>query len=503
LIPNKLDKAQLQHFLEVEQQIIHLMLKDRRAIDEMVQAGFSSDLFDENHRLLVSSIYSEFLQGNRLLTADGYRQILITNGYKGNVPLMMEVFAKCDIKAFAELDDLGHLKRKLVDAYVARKANDSLHKFLQNVEQKGYFAAASDFADQLQQALSLANLNRTSFTPLDEYKGEYISILKNLATNPEQIIRCGVPEIDDAMTVGYRAGHLTLFVADVGGHKTNIMLNIALNICDQGHNVLFIPLEMSKQDLTDRIISNRTGVNYVKFSRPDMLDKDDWSKIESASVWDKPGAKKGTFCILDADERSTVSQIRREIEKRAFLFKPKVVVIDYVAIMKSDNEQQRNDLQIGEILKTLRFLGKKHGFHIVSAAQMGRAAIRALKEDSDSVPDSTSIRGSHEYSADADTIFALMKPPTGETNRIKIYTLKARRGKAGEVSELSVDASCCRISSMKNTLTQVTDVDKELATPVETIADGLQKLSKANVKFAAGFDLDTGSEEHDDLMDLN
>lgn len=491
---------QIRKFLETEQKIIHLMLKDRRAIDDMLQSGYSAELFDDHHRRIVENIYYEFLNGNRLLTAEGYRHALISSGYKANASALMEVFAKCDIKVYAELDDLGHLKRKLIDAYVARKSNDIFGKLTPAIEKDGYFKAVCDLVDQLQQSLSIANLSKTSFVALDEFKDEYLRALEELAENKEAVIRCGIPEIDNAIAVGFKPQHLTLIVADVGGFKTSLMLNIALRIWEQGHNVLFVPLEMNKQDLTNRIIAHRTGVHYVKLATPELMNPDEWAKVRAADCWED--ASHGKFCMLDADERSSVEQIKREIEKRAFLFKPKVVVIDYVAIMKPDtySKGDRPDLMIGEILKSLRFLGKKHGFHIITAAQMGREAIKQLRENTGAMPDSTSIRGSHEYAADADTIFALQRPAGGEANRIKIYTLKSRHGKAGETNELMVEPACCRIHGFNSAITSATDLDTEINKTNDEIEAFTEATHKGmQIPFVAGFNLDEpeGSEGSD------
>jgi replicative DNA helicase len=237
----------------------------------------------------------------------------------------------------------------------------------------------------------------------------------------------------------------------VGGlitHNTNTMMNIGLNIYEKGHNVLFVPLEMNRIDLAGRIVSNRAKIEFNKMAHPRLLSDEELLRIKEAKVWLNQNHK---FAILDVSERTSVESLRRQIEKHAIYFKPDLVVIDYIALMEVD-KAQRNDLAIGEILKNLRFMGRRYGFHIMSAAQIGRAALMKIREEGFEAarPDSTALRGSHEYSADSDSIFALFPNPE-ETNKLKVFCIKARWGKSGGTYHLTIHPSYCQIYSEKGT----------------------------------------------------
>lgn len=272
-------------------------------------------------------------------------------------------------------------------------------------------------------------------------------------------------------------------------HNTNMMLNISLALYDRGHSVLFIPLEMSRVDLMGRVIANRAKINFNKLACPEMLNEEEWSRIKECQIWEE---HQHRFCILDADERTSVGRLQQEIEKRSLAFKPDVVIIDYIANLKPDRRfGDRNDLEIGEILKSLRFMGKKYGFHVISAAQMGRQALKSLKDDATGVPDSTSIRGSHEYSADSDTIFGLMKVKD-EPDKIKLAVIKARHGPSGgPTKNLHVQPEYCMISSMQNmnsitssSVEDVFDLEGDLNEPVDKIAATQHpKITFANTNF--------------------
>lgn len=887
--------------LEVERKIIHLMLKSRDVIEELFNDGISSDYFDAHHDFLIRCIYSEYINSGkkRLLTRQAYQHILVNENVSGDLVQNLSVYDKCFIMAYAKPDELGYLKKSLVDGFLYRAIYNMMDTFNSEHKTKGALSAAHGLSDVLQKTLGIADTSRTDFVSLSEMKDDVLQDLSNRKSNPEKVIRCHVfPEIDDVINVGFRPQHLTLFVADVGSHKcvkndskiyledggyitaeqlyrlrdgqrqrllslnslhkiykqpyicvlsngvkecfriktrlgnvlevtsnhplltlngyvrleelnvgdfvgiarkmpfgsvevtdeeaiwvgcmytdggttqptytfanldnkivcamhkatislggnfkekrnrgkivkgnflvnglqdigrryglhgkrsiekilpsyiytwnrksmqlllqsmfgcdgcvyisgnghvrivyssssyylasdvrnlllkfgivatlsemqvkykgekraswqvkisdaeqvsqfikeigflgcksdvckncidlvesrkynrnidlippaiweilekkfqdygkshyqcrrflktgdnrrgneghcgtkkrsmnryllqkiagylgdnelssiaesdvswdeiisiesignhetydismkrdpnfvvdnfithnTNLMLNIALALYDRGTSVLFVPLEMSKMDLVQRIVANRAKINYNKLARPEMLSDEEWQRIRDCNIWTE---NQHRFCILDCGDRISVSRLKAEIEKRSLAFSPQVVIIDYIANIEPDRKfGGRNDLEIGEILKSLRFLGKKHGFHIISAAQMGRQAIKSLKESNNYALDSTVIRGSHEYSADSDTIFGLLKV-NDEPDKLKIVAIKSRHGSGGTSKMLHVQPEYCLITSTQNmhTLTNSSDEDimgleSDLNTPIENITSSI------------------------------
>jgi replicative DNA helicase len=235
-------------------------------------------------------------------------------------------------------------------------------------------------------------------------------------------------EIDECMVVGFKPGTLTLTVADVGGGKSTMMLNIAFNLFKKNHNVMFLPLEMPFEEIFKKFLSRETLIDFNKLANPALLTDQDWEILKSHGDIIKKFNQK--FIWADVKSRPTVSEIKRAIERKLKYFKPAVVVIDYIANIKPDAGSD-NWLAIGDILKELRAMGKEHDFAILSAAQLTRDGIKKLKNDKDmsKTPGSEDLRGSHEYSADSDNIFAQM-PSLDEPNRkMLLYCIKARYGK--------------------------------------------------------------------------
>lgn len=324
-------------------------------------------------------------------------------------------------------EDLSVLINECQNLYYYRFLKFELDK-IKSDRSPDFFKKLNSLHDNIGKCLSTGVSNSFSFHDTVENFGSFVEDLHLKASQPEKRIICGIKEIDDCMTVGFRPGTLTLTVADVGGGKSTMMLNIAYNLWKKNCNVLFLPLEMPWEEIFKKFLSRETLIEFEKFARPELMTEKDWEILRKRS--DDLASMKQKLVWADVKSRPTVQEIRRAIESKMHYFKPDVVVIDYIANIKPDGKVD-NWLAIGDILKELRALGKQHGFAILSAAQMTRDGIKKLKSDKDQSksPGSEDLRGSHEYSADADNIFAQSPSPDEPNRKMLLWCIKARYGK--------------------------------------------------------------------------
>lgn len=491
-------------YIEIEQKVINLMLDHLDIIAEMVESRVNPEFFDQRHRPLVQAIFYTHgvSDGKRLLTDDHYRSLLIEQGGKGDITIAMQVFHECmfGVHFSNTKENFDLLKKQLIDSFVHRKNVEALQKYNKNTPKMGYLQATHQFVEDLSFALNMTETKKSAFYMIDELKDRYISHIEDRRNEKEQRIVCNIPEIDEAMNVGFKAGHTSLIVGATGSHKTNMMLNIALEVFKNGENVLFLPLEMDWEDFVNRVIANVAGISYKNLLNPKLLTEGDMEKIRSATAWIS-GNKK--FALLDVDEQVSVEVIRRELEKRANYFCPKLVVVDYLGLLKTQSGfGQRHDLALGDLTKSLKFMGKKFGFHVLTAAQLGRADIKRLREEgSDTQLDSTAVKGSQEVASDVEFIMAITKVPD-EDDRLKLHWIKSRYGPSGFTNDLRLDADKCRISSMQPLNSSVgldSDVTADLEwmnEPVNQIAEKIEQHKQEEVVEFASMDPD----ELDDIL---
>ena len=440
---------------ETEQHIINLMLRDTDIVGETIEKGILPEYFQDAHAPLVHAIHHVYHRsdGKRLLTEKHYKEILTQQeGSTGDITIALDMWAQCRVGVHHSntKEDFDLLLSKVIDTYVHGRVVEAFNKFNTNIPSWGELGAAKELIKDLQLATGAGDAKRTGFVFLDEYRSKYLDLLETKIENPDDLVICDIPEIDDAMNNGFKPGQTTLFIGATGSNKTNIMLNVALRLYERGINVLFLSLEMATDEFVNRLVSNRAGIKYTRILNPGLLTKDERKKIADIKLW---LATNGRFAVMDVDEQMSISVLRRELDKRKALFQPRVVFVDYLGLLKSEvSYANRHDLELGSLTKTLKYLGKRHGFHVVTAAQLGRADIKRLREEgSDAQLDSTAVKGSQEVAADVEFIFAITKVPD-EDDRLKLHIVKSRYGPSGHTTELVLKEDMCLIYSNKITL---------------------------------------------------
>jgi len=419
---------------------ISLLLKHRGAVDNWINDGPDIKYFDETHWPILNAIIISNNQ-NVLLTRRQLSSILKDGPYpKLDIMAQEALFNRINLNiANVNENDFYHLKAQIIEHHITKNIINYIDNYTNNLRDKGGLFAAKDLVS----ALTRMELNedsgrrKTIYEDIREYYPKYIEFLKDKAARgDEDIVSCGIREIDSAMVVGFAPGTLTLFCGDVASYKSSMMMNVALNIWKTQKNgkVLIVPLEMPREKWFQKMVSRETRIPFEKIEHPQQLQKEDWDKIEKEGENIKAHDQ---FYIMESAERIPVSFLRREIEAHIDIFKPDVVVVDYIAnlIPEAGSNNARNDLQIGEMLKDLRQMGKpgmgihENGFAVISGAQIGREGLKRFRKTGAIKGSfySEDLRGSQEYAADADNIFGQMKDPNNN-GRLHCYVIKTRYG---------------------------------------------------------------------------
>ena len=218
-----MDKSKLlKHHLDIERKLIHIMLKSKHAIEQLRERGVTPDWFDPAHQVMVDAAFNRYENGQFLLNAEGYRQILINLGQRLDIPKNMEEFAKCDISVYAVLDDLPTLTQQLVDGYAARTSAARLKEFTDAIETNGYYLASLRFAENVAADMSVitASTNDADF--------EYLSS-SQLGGDDDDI---------KWIWAGYLAkGYITLLAGYPKSGKTTLESHVIKGMGTGSHNL--------------------------------------------------------------------------------------------------------------------------------------------------------------------------------------------------------------------------------------------------------------------------
>lgn len=242
-------KTEAKEMIQIEYKIINLMLRYCQIVDDVIAEGISPELFEPYNRKIVRSIFREYVRTNGgKLTENAFKESLKEELSRKEITdadylSFIQSYRNCQMVTAKE-DDIHFLKRQLKEAATARNLPMLLKNVSQNASKYGWTSAASSLKDEIEQIVLMTETKTTSFISLQSSQDEYIKRIEHLRANPSEIVRCHIPEIDEAIKVGFKPEMMTVFVADTSFFKTTMMLNIALNIWEKDNKtVLYIPLE--------------------------------------------------------------------------------------------------------------------------------------------------------------------------------------------------------------------------------------------------------------------
>lgn len=495
-----------------ELDFISLLLRYKDAVEEWIESGIDESYFDKDHQLVLKAIKYAY-SNDVLLTKKTYVTWLQSHSpSKAAIPSYEAQFVRI-LHSRVNRDDFPMLRDSIRDNYMTSHVMSYIEEFRKdNKDGRRAAFSAADLAKKLGDLVEDTSVEEhLIYESAANYADEFFDLLVQRKDQPEEQnrIKCGIREIDETMGVGFAPGEMTLFCADVGNYKTTIMLNVARNIWKRGYNVLFVPLEMPREMLYQKFLSLEARVDFDKLVDPFKLSEKEWTVLEEKSKYIKKQADN-QFYIMEKPGLS-VSNLKRAIEKHVDIFKPHVVVIDYIGLMLNEDKrnQNRHDLQIGDMLKSLRRMGMpnsmyEHGFHTVSGVHIGRDALkRARRTDADKVGFfSEDLSQSSQYSNDATNIYAQIKDASMPDSRLNFYCIKSRFGKTtfknGENrTVLSVRPSISLIESINDEWMRAEQKNMlEMSEEVENMTE-----EEEDEMIGSDFDLDDLQSEYEEFVD--
>ena len=390
-------KRVLPHSLEAEQSVIDSMLMDREAIITASEIVTADDFYQHQYGVMYESMVELFNEGkpvdlvtlqNRLKEKDVppevsslefVRDIITTVPTSANVKYYATI-----VKEKAVLRRLIRVNEEIAnDCYLGR---DPLETILADTEKKIF--------DLLQSRSS------GDFVPIRQVA---LNVLENIekASKTKETVT-GVPTgfIDlDYKTSGFQPSDFILIAARPSMGKTAFVLNVVDHVAvKKGIPCMVFSLEMSKEQLVNRMLSMESNVDSQKL-RTGTLTDSDWD-----AVVEGVGIIGGSKLIIDDTPGISISELRSKCRKMKLEHGLGMVIIDYLQLMtgsgkSSDNRQQ----EISEISRSLKALAREMQAPVVALSQLSRAC----ETRTDHRPMLSDLRESGAIEQDADVVMFL------------------------------------------------------------------------------------------------
>ncbi len=208
-------------------------------------------------------------------------------------------------------------------------------------------------------------------------------------------IPTGFSYLDKVLGGGFHRSDFIVVGARPAMGKTSFALNVARNIAMKGRKVLFFSLEMSKEQLAQRIISTEARIVSNKLRTGEITDAD-WEKLGLA-------LQNLVNCELYFDDTANINV--PEMKARALRMKDvDCIVIDYLQLMSGTKRTENRVAEVSEITRSLKMMAKDLDIPVVTCSQLSRGV---AKNSGDHRPQMTDLRESGTIEQDADIVLML------------------------------------------------------------------------------------------------
>ena len=416
--------------IDAEQAVLGAMLIKKEAIAEVSQILRPEDFYRDAHKIVYEAMLTLF---NKNEPAD----IVTVSDYLNNENLMEKVGGVTFITALA--NTVPTAANVTYHAKIVREKSDLRHLINTATDIAGMaYESSDDVADVIDKSekmiMEVANRqNVSAFTPMRDIVMETFDKINVLYESKGGLtgIPCGFTDLDK-LTSGLQASDLILVAARPSMGKTAFTLNIGAHVALKEHkNVAFFSLEMSKQQLVQRMLCSEGGIDSQKL-RKGELDKTDWSKLVNV-------ANKVAEAPLYIDDTAgiTVMELRSKARRLKAEKGLDLIIIDYLQLMQgrtgkgaTDNRQQ----EISEISRSLKAVARELNVPVIALSQLSRSVeSRQIKR-----PMLSDLRESGSLEQDADIVMFLYRedyydPETVNKNITEVIVAKHRNGPVDSV----------------------------------------------------------------------
>lgn len=349
---------------ELERAIITSVLKDTNLIDDLVEKTTIEHFKDNISRQAYQWLYKRYQQNKKVSMARISRTDIKVEKLFGH---------SHTLKEFGELLDLLHKdysKRKLQEG--AREINkltdneELTYEEMQHKAQEIIFQKTSDI-DTEEGIHTLEEALEKAYNGLVEQGKD--KEVKGLST--------GYPSIDSRIG-GLQNGHLTVIAGQTSMGKTAFTLNIILNAIKNDKNCMFVSLEMTEQEIADRLLIMDSRVNATDYNT--ILE--DWQIKNVTEAMNRMFDKKMTI----SDKRGlSVEDIKAKCRKKHRQENLDLIVVDYLQMIRLPTGQENTARKVGEVVLQLRNLAGELGIPIILLSQLnrgvdGRPKLRHLRD---------------------------------------------------------------------------------------------------------------------------
>ena len=423
--------------IEAEQAVLGAMLIDKEAIAKATEVLSADDFYREAHRVIFSAML-ELYNKNEAVDMVTVTEILKRDNKLEDIggiayitSLANVVLTAANVKYHAEIVAEKSVLRQLVRvsteiAAMGYEANDDVGTLLDTAESR---------------ILEISNRKKKAdFTPINDILMESVQSIESLLQNKGGLtgIPAGFADLDK-LTSGLHPSDFIILAARPSMGKTALALNIVQNVALRAHkavggeprSVAFFSLEMSKEQLVNRMLCAEAGIDSQRLRVGEMHDED-WTHL-----WDACDTMSRAKIYIDDTAGITAMDMRSRARRLKAEHGLDLIVVDYLQLMQGSGKRNNSgdrQQEVSEISRSLKALARELDVPVLALSQLSRSVeSRQVKR-----PMLSDLRESGSLEQDADIVAFLYREdyynPETENKHTELIIAKHRNGPVDTVN---------------------------------------------------------------------
>ena len=414
----------IPHSNDAERSVLGAAMLDERALIEVAEKVKPADFYSKSHQEIFAAMMELHRNNSPVdsLTVSeelAKRGVLEMTGGRGYVAgLASDVPSIANAAEYAEIVAQKALLRELIivsdDVMNKSYADDS---DAQNM---------LDYAEQQIMEIAKGRQSR-SFVALRDILLENMELISERSKTKGQIT--GVPTglIDvDRTTSGLQKSDLVILAARPSMGKTAFALCVAKNAAAKGNRVMIFSLEMSKEQLTQRLLAMESLIDATKLRTGD-LNTEDWKALSKAA-----DALDKTPIYIDDTPGMPLMEMKNKCRRLKEKEGLDLVIVDYLQLMEMGGRVESRQLEVAALSRQMKQMARELECPVIALSQLSRAS----EQRKDNRPVLSDLRDSGAIEQDADVVFFLYRdevynPETETPGECEVIIAKQRNGPIG------------------------------------------------------------------------
>ncbi|OXN00649.1 replicative DNA helicase [Bifidobacterium vansinderenii] len=388
------------HDDNAEMAVLGGMLMSKDAIGEVSQMIDVTDFYQPKHQTVYEAIITLFSASQPV------DAVIVAN----------ELLKEGNLEKVGGADYLHSLVASVPTAANATYYADIVHQraILRNVIAAGTKIAQMGYSAEGSQAEDIVNLAQAEVYEMSvgKVRQDYEAIgpvveetLNQLDALQNGLIQKGVPtgfrDIDD-VTQGLQPGQMIVVAGRPAMGKSTLGIDFARHAALHANmTTVVFSLEMSKNELAQRIIAAETNIPLGALRRADEITPERWNTLNN--FW---GKLANAPLFIDDSPNMSLMEIRAKCRRLKQTNDLKLVVIDYLQLMSSGKAVESRQQEVSEFSRALKLLAKELEVPVVALSQLNRGP----EMRNDKKPQLSDLRESGSIEQDADVVFLVHRP---------------------------------------------------------------------------------------------